>query len=95
MKNRKCNTFRELLDSKSETIQRYRAKLQELRVEYLELVKKEEGKVHNERGAGRKSKLTQEQLDKVNELHKQGLSYNKIGQEVGISKAYVYKLINY
>lgn len=49
---------------------------------------------HNERGAGRKRTLTDEQLEKVQELHQQGKSYGAIAKEVGISKAYVYKLIN-
>jgi DNA-binding NarL/FixJ family response regulator len=50
--------------------------------------------IHNERGAGRKSQLTPEQSEKVYSLHQQGLSYGKIATEVGISKAYVYKLIS-
>lgn len=53
-----------------------------------------ESKKRNERGAGRKSNLTQEQIYKINELHLQGLSYGAIAKEVRISKAYVYKLIN-
>lgn len=57
-------------------------------------IAKLESKKHNERGAGRKSNLTQEQINKVDELHLQGLSYGAIAKEVGISKAYVYKLIN-
>lgn len=80
----------ELEDWKNE----YKEKLSQLRKEHLSLIKKETvKKVHNDRGAGRKSKLTTEQLDIVIELHQKGLSYNKIGQEVGLSKAYVYKLI--
>jgi YesN/AraC family two-component response regulator len=50
-------------------------------------------KIHNERGAGRKSKLTVEQLKKLEKLHNKGLSYKRIGDAVGISKAYAYKLI--
>jgi YesN/AraC family two-component response regulator len=61
--------------------------------ENRKLINKETNKKHNERGAGRKSTLTQEQLMQVEHLHKQGLSYSKIGEEVGISKTYVYKLI--
>lgn len=53
-----------------------------------------EQKKHNERGAGRKSSLTQEQINKIKELHEQGLSYGAIAKEAGLSKAYVYKLIN-
>lgn len=53
-----------------------------------------ETKKHNERGAGRKSTLTDEKIQKIKELHSQGLSYGKIAKEVGLSKAYVYKLIN-
>ena len=49
---------------------------------------------YNERGAGRKSTLTNEHLQKVRELHQQGLSYGAVAKEVGLSKAYVYKLIN-
>jgi len=50
---------------------------------------------HNARGAGRKSTLTEEQVNKIKELHKQGLSYGAIAKEVGFSKAYVYKLISF
>jgi chromosome segregation ATPase len=72
-------------------------KLKELRTENLTLIKKEtveKKHKHNERGAGRKGmKDYQEKLDKILELHQQGLSYSKIGQEVGLSKGYVCKLI--
>ena len=49
---------------------------------------------HNGRGAGRKRTITDAQLEKINDLHKQGLSYGAIAKEVGFSKSYVYKLIN-
>lgn len=49
---------------------------------------------HNERGAGRKSSLTDEQIQNVKELHQQGLSYGAIAKKVNLSKPYVYKLIN-
>lgn len=48
---------------------------------------------HNARGAGRKSTLTQEQLQKIHQLYKEGLSYGAIAKEVGVSKTYAYKLI--
>jgi hypothetical protein len=50
-------------------------------------------RIHNERGAGRKSKLTTEQIKKVKQLRNEGKSYGAISKEVGMSKAYVYKLI--
>lgn len=59
----------------------------------LEGLQQEVKPKHNERGAGRKSTLTQEQLDKVQQLHEQRLSYGVIAKEIGLSKAYVYKLI--
>jgi YesN/AraC family two-component response regulator len=74
-------------------------RLQERSNKFIEIIKsrsqnnKETKRVHNERGAGRKSSLTEEQRQKINELHKQNLSYGKIAKEVGLSKAYVYKLI--
>lgn len=49
---------------------------------------------HNSRGAGRKSKLTVEQINKILLLRQEGLSYGAIAKEVKLSKAYVYKLIN-
>jgi len=58
------------------------------------LIKNATVKTHNERGAGRKSHLTKEQLEKVEKLRDEGLSYKKIGEAVGISKTYAYKLIN-
>ena len=47
----------------------------------------------NERGAGRKSNLTDDQLELILELRHQQLSYNEIAQKVGLSKTYVHKLI--
>jgi hypothetical protein len=47
----------------------------------------------NERGAGRKSSLTDGQLELILELRHQQLSYNEIAQKVGLSKTYVHKLI--
>lgn len=68
-------------------------KCTKLEKELAELQKKEKTK-HNERGAGRKRTLTNKQLENIQMLHKQGLSYGAIAKEVGFSKAYVYKLIN-
>ncbi|SHH23903.1 hypothetical protein [Clostridium grantii] len=69
-------------------------KITELRADNIALIKKETVvKKHNERGAGRKSSIEQIQIDKILELHKQELSYSKIGEQVGLSKSYVFKLI--
>lgn len=65
-----------------------------LRAENLKLTNKKSKKVHNERGAGRKSNLTTEQVQRIEKLHQKGKSYGAIAKEVGLSKSYIYKLIN-
>lgn len=86
------------LKKDNNTLEVYMNKLEEenkeLKAENRKLINNETVKKHNERGAGRKSNLTEEQLEKIKELHQEGLSYGAIAKEVGISKAYVYKLIN-
>lgn len=76
----------------------YMNKLEEenkrLKAENRKLINNKTIKGHNERGAGRKSNLTEEQKDKIKKLHQEGLSYGAIAKEVGLSKAYVYKLIS-
>ncbi len=76
----------------------YMNKLEEenkrLKAENRKLINNKTIKGYNERGAGRKSNLTEEQKDKIKKLHQQGLSYGAIAKEVELSKAYVYKLIS-
>lgn len=85
--------LQEQLKAKDELINK-----QQREIEYLEKRIKElefkEIKQHNERNAGRKSNITKEQILKINKMHSEGQSYGAIAKEVGISKAYVYKLIN-
>jgi YesN/AraC family two-component response regulator len=98
IKNIDLNTEqKKILDKRINSLERKCEELTEenekMRIVNKSLINKKTEKIHNARGAGRKSNLTQEQLQKVYDLHNQGLSYSKIGQEVGISKAYVFKLI--
>ncbi|MCY6354368.1 helix-turn-helix domain-containing protein [Clostridium sp. ZS2-4] len=101
------NTHIDLLEKKCEdlkkdnnTLEVYRNKLEKdnekLKAENRKLINNETVTVkkHNERGAGRRSNLTEEQMQGIKELHQEGMSYGKIAKEVGLSKAYVYKLIN-
>ena len=69
-------------------------KCSKLEEENRQLLTRITNKKHNERGAGRKSRLTEETLQKINYLREQGFSYGEIAKEVELSKAYVYKLIN-
>ncbi|WP_461207643.1 helix-turn-helix domain-containing protein [Clostridium sp. DL1XJH146] len=98
IKNIELNTEqKKILDKRISFLEKKCEELTEenekMRIVNKSLINKKTEKIHNARGAGRKSNLTQEQLQKVYELHKQGMSYSKIGEEVGISKAYVCKLI--
>lgn len=49
---------------------------------------------HNNRGAGRKPKLSKEEVARANMLRIQGLSYKKIAEEIGCSVGLIHKLIN-
>ena len=75
----------------------------ELRVETADLKQKlaeKPPKIHNERHAGRKPKVSYEMKTEIKNLHNQGLSSAEIAkifiQKTGviISKSTVYKLIN-
>jgi len=48
----------------------------------------------NERGAGRKSKITTELKAQVRQLREDGLSYRAIAQELDISSGLAYKTYN-
>lgn len=47
----------------------------------------------NGRNVGRKIIIRDEQIDKIKELYKQGLSYRAISKEVGLNSSYVYRII--
>lgn len=85
--------LQEQLKRKDEIINTQQKEIEFLKNKIAEIEFKEVKK-HNERGAGRKSNLTKEQIWKINELYSKGFSYAAIAKEVKISKAYVYKLIN-
>ncbi len=86
------------LEKDNNALEVYMNKLAEenkkLKAENRKLINNKTIKKHNERGAGRKSNLTKEQKDKIKKLNQEGLSYGAIAKEVGLSKAYVYKLIS-
>lgn len=58
------------------------------------LIKSEGNMFKNERGAGRKEKLTQDQKARAKVLRIQGLSYRKIAENMECSVATIYKIIN-
>lgn len=66
-------------------------KWQSGRIERLE--NRNASKKHNERGAGRKSKIDTELENKVLALHKQGLSLRKISENVELSHTAASKII--
>lgn len=50
---------------------------------------------HNERGAGRKKVITQEEINRIFHLHKeQGMSMRGIAREVGYSVALISNILN-
>lgn len=51
-------------------------------------------KQHNERGAGRKNKFTEEQIKQIQAAREQGKSIRAIAKEFGCSVGLVHKLIN-
>lgn len=76
----------------------YRAIVQEkqdLLHTYLELMVEVDAMrpVHNARGAGRKSTLSQEEIQKILELREEGYSYKKIGNIMGLSATGIAKII--
>lgn len=53
-----------------------------------------ERQVTNPRGAGRKSKITEERIRQAKELKGKGYKIREIGKEMGCSAGHVHKLIN-
>lgn len=53
-----------------------------------------ERQITNPRGAGRKSKITEERIRQAKELKEKGYKIREIGKEMGCSAGHVHKLIN-
>ena len=53
-----------------------------------------ENQITNPRGAGRKSKITEERIRQAKELKRKGYKIREIGKEMGCSTGHVHKLIN-
>ncbi len=53
-----------------------------------------ENQITNPRGAGRKSKITEERIRQAKELKEKGYKIREIGKEMGCSAGHVHKLIN-
>ena len=53
-----------------------------------------ERQITNPRGAGRKSKITEERIRQAKELKRKGYKIREIGKEMGCSTGHVHKLIN-
>ena len=53
-----------------------------------------ERRITNPRGAGRKSKITEERIRQAKELKEKGYKIREIGKEMGCSTGHVHKLIN-
>ena len=53
-----------------------------------------ESRITNPRGAGRKSKITEERIRQAKELKGKGYKIREIGKEMGCSTGHVHKLIN-
>lgn len=54
----------------------------------------QERRITNPRGAGRKSKITEERIKQAKELKTKGYKIREIGKEMGCSAGHVHKLIN-
>ena len=49
-------------------------------------------KTHNERGAGRKSKLSSEQIAEIQSQRRNGISYRKLAEKYDCSAGTIYKV---
>lgn len=64
-----------------------------LREKIQTLLSSEQTRKHNERGAGRKTRVTQETKEKIVEMRNKGYTMRKIGREVGLSHVWVSKIL--
>lgn len=71
-----------------------KAEIERLQLEIQKLKSEQDLKQHNERGAGRKPKFTQEEIAKAQSLKLQGLTYKKVAEEMNCSVGLVHKLLN-
>jgi len=73
--------------------------LKNVNTELERQLKSQPAKIHNERGAGRKSKITSEMIAEIKALRQKNLSFSQIAKVcsqssgVTISKSSVYKII--
>jgi YesN/AraC family two-component response regulator len=91
----KIRLLMEQSDKKDIKIAELRGKKTDLeeQLEQLKQINNVADKKHNERGAGRKSRLTEEDVQKILELYRIGVSYRKIAKQMGLSDVYIAKLI--
>lgn len=82
------------IKAKDETIKNNRDTIQKLLKENEELKSDKVQKIKNERGAGRKSRFKDEDIEIIKNLRNEGKSYKAIAEEMNCSVGLVHKLIN-
>lgn len=72
---------------------RQRTARQERDISYLkESIQAPAERPHNERGAGRKPRITPEQIAEIQSKKQSGMSYREIAKEVGFSPSTIFKV---
>lgn len=89
--NERLRQHNKILESRLEQA----AKKSDAQIEMIERMQREGVKpVHNARGAGRKPKLTPEQVEEIKVMRASGDSLKKIAKSMNCSVGLVHKLIN-
>ena len=82
--------FANRCDEHNKEIQKLKSENRKLK----EVQKLKDERKHNERNAGRKPKLTSEEIARAQMLRLQGWNYKKIAEDIGCSVGLIHKLIN-
>lgn len=90
----KCYEHEKKIEKLKDESFKYEKDIQKLKNELNEKKKKKVLNVHNERNAGRKPKLTSDEIARAQMLKLQGWSYKKVAEDIGCSVGLVHKLLN-
>ena len=92
-----CELAMQTSDMFANRCEEYSKDIQKLKSEnkkLKEVQKLKDERKHNERNAGRKPKLTSEEIARAQMLRLQGWNYKKIAEDIGCSVGLIHKLIN-